>query len=233
MFTPEINDDPWTVPEGCELDLGAEQVSMSTIRWEGLDPDTIEQAIKALIIEKYPEARPIDGRGGDRGRDVRWDSPDGLVIVEIKSFSTRLTPARRREIERSLAQAAKHKPTRWELVLPLDHSPSEETWFDNLRAKYPTFELVWRGVTWLNLAFSTREHLRRLVEDESYELLQRAREFDREREVPATVADVISRMTTLTERSGELSPYWRTDYFTTRNGIGLVYSERHPGDAER
>src|SRR6185369_12875861 len=98
---------------------------MSFIDWARLDPDTIEKAIKILLVELHPGARPIDGRGGDRGRDVRWDSPDGLTIFEIKSFAedqpsssqrSRLSPGQRKQIKQSLGRAAQHNPVRWVLV---------------------------------------------------------------------------------------------------------------------
>ncbi|GGM22906.1 hypothetical protein ACFFX1_10845 [Dactylosporangium sucinum] len=97
---------------------------MSAIQWGRLDPATIERAIKALLLQLHPGARPIDGSGGDGGRDVRWDSPDGLVIFEIKSFAgERLSKGKRRQIEQSLTQAATHHPIRWVLVLPTRPHP--------------------------------------------------------------------------------------------------------------
>ncbi|MEV4315670.1 hypothetical protein [Actinocrispum sp. NPDC049592] len=164
---------------------------MSMIQWERLDPATIESAVKALLVELYPDARPIDGRGGDGGRDVRWDSPAGLVIFEIKSFAgERLKPQQRREIEKSLARAAGHRPSRWVLIVPTDHSPSEEAWFDRLIAAHPDIALEWRGVSWLNNQFGKREYLRRLVEAESYELLRLAQQFGHEAVVSTSVAAV-------------------------------------------
>ncbi|GEM_PF-1669506 len=205
---------------------------MSMVRWEGLDPATIELAIKALIMELNPGARPIDGRGGDGGRDVRWDSAAGLVVFEIKSYAgDRLKPGQRSEIKKSLIQAVQHAPVRWVLVLPLDHSPSEEAWFDGLARQHPKIKLEWWGRTWLNLEFGKREYLRRLVEGESYELLQRAHEFDLEQQVLGGVTDAIGRFDRLATRMRALSTFWRPDVFTTPNGIGVVYNERFPGAA--
>jgi hypothetical protein len=205
---------------------------MSTIRWEGLDPATIEDGIKALLLELHAGARPVDGRGGDDGRDVRWDSPDGWVIFEIKSFAgERLTRTQQRQIEGSLARAALHRPVRWVLVLPMDHSPAEERWFDARMAQYPAIALEWRGRAWLNLEFGKREYLRRLVESESSELLQRAHEYRMEMEAVAGITDGITRVTRLNERMQALSPFWRPDVFTTPTGVGVVFKERFSGAA--
>ena len=119
---------------------------MSALQWARFGSAAIEAAIKMLLLELYPGARPIDGSGGDGGRDVRWDGPDGLAIFEIKSFNEqRLSKGQRRQIERSLAQAAAHHPVCWVLVLPTDHSPAEEEWFDQLNTDHPNIRLEWRG----------------------------------------------------------------------------------------
>lgn len=213
---------------------------MSFIDWARLDPDTIEKAVKILLVELHPGARPIDGRGGDGGRDVRWDSPDGLTIFEIKSFAgdqpsssqrSRLSPGQRKQIKQSLGRAARYNPVRWVLVLPTDHSPGEEAWFDDLAANHPAIEVDWRGLNWLNLQFSKREYLRRLVEGESYELLRLAREFEREEQVVTSGADAVTRMAALSRRAQDLSACWRLDFSTGPDGIVGTFRERFPGAA--
>ncbi len=205
---------------------------MSFIQWAQKDPNTIEQAIKALVVELYRGARPIDGRGGDDGRDLRWDSTEGLVIFEIKSFAgERLKRGQKKNIERSLKHASEHSPARWILILPLAHSPSEEQWFDQLNKQYPAIHLEWWGIDWLNVEFGKREYLRRLVGGEEYELLRRAQEFEREQQVPSTIADSIARINVVASRSQELSPYWRADFATAPEGVTVTYNERFPGAA--
>ncbi|GAA3212127.1 hypothetical protein ACFO1B_41665 [Dactylosporangium siamense] len=202
---------------------------MSAIRWDRLDPATIEHAIQMLLVDLYDGARPIDGRGGDGGRDVRWDSTDGLVIFEIKSFAVRLTKTQRREVERSLAQAINHSPACWVLVLPLDHSPAEETWFDDLQRDHPDVKLVWRGLQWLNGHLGTREHLRRFVEGESYELLTLAQQFGMEQAVITTVDDLVERVARLRDRGQALTPH-RLDFATTADGVMLNLTSQLPTD---
>lgn len=111
------------------------------IRWEGLDPARVERAIKMLARRLHPTAQGIDGAGGDGGRDVRWDSPEGLVIFEVKSYSARLTNNQKRKIKASLRNAAAHNPVQWVLVVPLDPSPAEESWFDGLRKEFAPIAL--------------------------------------------------------------------------------------------
>ncbi|ADP78971.1 hypothetical protein FraEuI1c_0896 [Pseudofrankia inefficax] len=155
------------------------------------------------------------------------------MIFEIKSFArVRLTASQRREVERSLKRAVKHNPVRWILILPLDHSPSEERWFDRLKEQNRGIELEWWGLTWLNLSFAPRDDLRRLVESEDYELLRRAHEVDIEGRVPANLTASVGRLNVLMNRTQELSPYWRADFSTAPDGITVTYNERFPGAAD-
>lgn len=71
------------------------------LAWEKLDPHRLERAVQLLIQAMHPGVTAMDGAGGDGGQDVHWDSPFGLVIFEIKSFSDRLTSGRRGQIRDS------------------------------------------------------------------------------------------------------------------------------------
>lgn len=175
------------------------------IRWSDLDPYRVERAIKMLIRRLHPDAQGIDGSGGDNGRDIRWDSPDGLVIFEVKSYTARLTPTQRRDIATSLRTAAAHQPKRWVLILPLEPSPKEESWFDGLRDTHPAITLEWRGRDWLDGEFADREQFIRYVEGPDAALLQRAREFGMEQAALANgIPDLQGRVQMLQTRAQEI-----------------------------
>jgi hypothetical protein len=205
---------------------------VSFIRWRDLDAMKVERAIKSLILETHPGAWPIDGSGGDGGRDVCWNSPDGLVIFEIKSYVDRLGPTQKRNIKASLDTASQHQPVRWVLVLPLDRTPAELTWFDQLDAGHPGISLDWYGLTWLDVEFSKRGHLRRMVEGDDYRLLELATEFDKEQAALLRgMPDAIDRMSRIMEHAQDLSPYWVAEVTTGRDGLNVRYRERYPGAA--
>ncbi|WP_018791315.1 hypothetical protein [Salinispora arenicola] len=202
------------------------------IHWHRLDPAKVERAIKMLIVELCPGTQAIDGAGGDDGQDLRWFSPNGLVIVEVKSHADRLTASRKRKIKKSLENAARHEPVRWELVTPLDPSPAELQWFDSLRASYPGVELIWRDRAWLDGHFARREYLRRMVEGSEYTLLQRAAEFDREQAVLAGgLPDLADRVRVLRARTDDLPTGWKIDFATNDGDTTFTVSERFPGAA--
>ncbi|MFG3555077.1 hypothetical protein ACGGAQ_11850 [Micromonospora sp. NPDC047557] len=203
------------------------------IQWHRLDPRKFERAVQALLRSTYPGAEAMDGSGGDGGRDSTLRTQDGLVIFEIKSYSERLTKGQQRKIEASLRAAAAHEPNRWVLILPLNHSPKEEKWFEELKRKFPAIQLEWWGVDWLDGHFASREDLRRMVEGGEYRLLELAREFDKEKAVLASgLPDLAGRFGILTQRSRDLSPYWIADFASGPDGMTFIFRERYPGAAQ-
>lgn len=197
------------------------------IRWQDLDPARVERAVKMLIRCLHSTAQGIDGSGGDDGRDIRWDSPDGLVLFEVKSYAARLSSKQKSDIRASLRKAARHFPTRWTLILPLDPSPAEERWFDGLRNEFTAISLQWYGRDWLDYQFANHESLRRYVEGTDYALLQRAAELSQEQAVLSRgVDDLIARLRALHVRAQELSPDWRVDFTAAGETTILRISER-------
>jgi len=129
------------------------------VDWSDLSPSDVEDLVAALLVDMHPDASHMDGSGGDGGRDVIWPGPDGLVIFEIKSFCRRLQPKQKDQIKRSLAKALSHDPARWVLVLPLNHSPKEETWFGEVLCDCTDVPLEWWGRTKIETALSARPHI--------------------------------------------------------------------------
>src|SRR6478752_8322136 len=117
------------------------------IRWSEKDPTTVERAIQMLLRRQFPAAQAIDGSGGDDGQDVRWESPHGLVIFEVKSFTALLTTAQKRQILRSLSTAsAAQSPVRWVLIMPRRPTPGELRWFDQtVKPTTPRVAVEWWG----------------------------------------------------------------------------------------
>jgi hypothetical protein len=93
------------------------------------------------------------------------------LIFEVKSYTARLTNNQKRKIKASLTNAAAHSSIRWMLVVPLDPSPAEESWFDGLRQEFASIALEWRGRDWLDRQFAAHADLRRYVEGSDSDLL--------------------------------------------------------------
>ena len=132
----------------------------SQVQWGIVGHAMCEAMVKVLIKRLHPTVQAIDGSGGDGGIDLLMHTEHGLVIYQIKSFTERMTSSRRQKVERSLERASAHDPVRWHLVVPIDPTPGELAWFEQLTEQYP-FECVWDDKTWLDSEMAQRPDIPR------------------------------------------------------------------------
>jgi hypothetical protein len=128
--------------------------------------ERFEKLCTQLVYAEHPDkARAICGHGGDKGIDVLGGQlREGTTIYQVKYFYHRLNPGRRSQIERSLEEAAQHKPKRWVLCIGLDLTIGELKWFEELRAKYSDIELdLWDASKLVHLLIK-HENVRRQFE---------------------------------------------------------------------
>src|SRR5690242_7684083 len=102
------------------------------LNWGSLDPQRLERGVQQLLQTHHPGLVCLDGAGGDDGRDAQLQTADGMTVFEVKSVSSRLTGAQKRQIQRSLQTALTklESMTRWILIVPLNPSPAELRWFE-------------------------------------------------------------------------------------------------------
>ena len=180
-----------------------------SIRWDELERQRYEDMVSVLLSRLHPDAQRIDGKGGDGGRDVQIRD-----AFELKSFTGRMTSGRRKQVAHSLKRAAALGPARWTLVVPIDPTPKEESWFRELRQGY-CFPIAWFGKTWLDEKMAAFPDIRRYflegAKDEVYRLLRDIREEQ------ARVTDVhgaVVRLRTLNARLNEIDPHYRYELST-------------------
>ena len=187
------------------------------IQWEKCEPEGYENMVSVLLSRIHSNARRIDGKGGDGGRDVQMVSGQDAEIIEafeLKSFTGRMTRGRRKQVERSLERAAALRPVKWTLVVPIDPTPGEDKWFRGLGKKYrvPT---DWLGKTWLDGKMSAFPDIQRYflegAKDEVYRLLKDLKE---EQARITDVHDAVERVRTLRERLNEIDPHYRYELST-------------------
>lgn len=184
---------------------------MVRVPWDKLaeNPKQSESLVTLLMLRLRERAQPVDGTGGDGGRDLFEYTADGeLVVYEAKSFTGRMTPGRRKQVVKSLVSAARHQPDHWDLLVPIDPNPTEQQWFDGLREKFP-FVRSWRGRSWLDEKFAARPELVRYALQESGDyILERIAEARAEQDVLAGgLADYLARAHALQARVQEISPH--------------------------
>ncbi|WP_318219247.1 hypothetical protein [Streptomyces sp. SCL15-6] len=184
-----------------------------------------------LVMRLRERAQPVDGTGGDGGRDLfEYTDDNKLVVYEAKSFTGRMTPGRRQQVRKSLVSAARHQPDHWDLLVPIDPNPAEQAWFDGLRAEFE-FVRHWRGRSWLDEKCAAHPDLVRYALQESADyILERIAEARAERDVlDGGINDYLERARALHGRVQEISPHYAVHTVLDADGRTAVHlSPRGP-----
>ena len=187
------------------------------IRWDEVERQVYEDMVSVLVSRLHPDAQRIDGKGGDGGRDVqivRGQDSQLTDAFELKSFTGRMTPGRRRQVEHSLERAATLDPARWSLIVPIDPTPAEDRWFRQLEGSYG-FPIAWLGRTWMDEKMSAFPDIRRyFLEGANDEVVRLLRELHQEEASVTVVHDAVARLRTLRERLNEIDPHYRYELST-------------------
>lgn len=114
-----------------------------------------------LILEEWPEANPVEGKGGDEGLDTYIGEIDGeLKAFQFKYFCDRIRNSQRAQIKSSLKTALSHHSLlSWTLVLPIDMNLTEQRWFHDLCESHAPLQMEWWGETKLRNLLSTHPEI--------------------------------------------------------------------------
>ncbi|WP_405600356.1 hypothetical protein OG741_21790 [Streptomyces sp. NBC_01410] len=190
---------------------------MSEVIWPS-DPRAFEKGIAVLLSLMHGDVQRIDGSGGDRGRDAQFIDNDGLHVFEMKSFRGRMTPSRKSQVADSLETAAALSPVSWDLIVPIDPTPGELNWFEDLCGRYP-FKMTWRGAAWIEARLAEHPQVRRFYfGDAMAETSELLRQLLREQGPVGDVGDALDRMRGMCVRLNELEPHYT---FRMTAGPGL------------
>ena len=208
-------------------------MAQNRINWSDprIDPAVYEDMVAVLISRLHTEAQRIDGSGGDGGRDVQLPLSSGLEIFELKSFTGRMTQTRRRQVAKSLKNAAKHSPSAWHLVVPINHNPTEIKWFKELTKSY-AFPCDWLGQDWLDNQMASHPDLPRYyIEGSSDEIVRALLELNKEQAyLSGGLPDAVERISVLTNRLNEIDPHYVFAFSASpTDGIRITVLPRYPG----
>ena len=182
------------------------------IPWNDLSSKKFEELVGLLLRRMYG-ARPIDGSGGDGGRDAHYRDEAGYHIYEMKTFLTgRLSQGGRKgQIERSFEEAKKHSPDTWTLILGMIPTGPEGQWLDDLGAGSGV-EVAWHGRDWLEEKLAQYPDIvRYFTEDATKQLLRELGNLQEmeQASLQGGVSDVLSRLSAFASQIDELSPHYR------------------------
>ena len=201
------------------------------VQWSEVDRDTYEDMTAVLISRLHPTAQRIDGSGGDGGRDVQIPLEDGLKIFQLKSHTGRMGRSQRTQVKKSLEAAAHHNPVAWHLVVPIDHTPGELTWFEELTTDCP-FPCHWHGKTWLDTHMSQMPEIYRYyVEGANEEVLRLIERLQMERTALHNgVAGAVERFQAIQAEVNQIDPHYLFYLSSHPDGsVAISVHARYPG----
>jgi hypothetical protein len=114
---------------------------VARVEWAALEGGEAETVISNLLYNKYGRAVRVRPGQGDYGIDVLIPAtadPEPWDVYQIKKFATNLEPGQKTQIEKSFSRMLigivrrGFKVRNWYLVMPLDPTPDNLTWFADL-----------------------------------------------------------------------------------------------------
>ncbi|MDF3283239.1 hypothetical protein QNM97_10295 [Gordonia sp. L191] len=132
---------------------------MARVEWTRQSGEDVEAVVAMLLCTEYPNAWRLRPGRGDGGVDVFVPLSDDRVlrdVYQVKKFASNLTNSQKRKIRASFeellktAEAEQWEISSWSLVLPLDPTPANEAWFDEMTADVD-FPCRWVGLNRLDL----------------------------------------------------------------------------------
>ena len=133
-------------------------VLMARVAWTTYDGADIEHVVAMMLCRENPSAQVIRPASGDGGIDIKvpTETPGPFDVYQVKKFATNLTDGQKTQIKKSLARLKKtvdseeHFSVRnWYLTMPLDPTPGNVTWFDEMTAGYD-WNSEWRGFNFVD-----------------------------------------------------------------------------------
>lgn len=202
------------------------------IEWKHLGQPRFDEIVEALIKRLYAgadEIWPVDGRGGDGGRDIVVTQGDRKRIFQLKYFPEGFPAenrSRRRQITKSFMKAMGHNPYEWVLVVPANLTPGEVDFIKSLGDDRPV-KIRWLDRGDLNERMSTfpdldsyfqRDHLREAVKDFHAETAT----------LTNGLPDVAQRLLRLKETADTLDPDWAVEPSMSQGEVVLALTAKHP-----
>jgi hypothetical protein len=200
------------------------------VDFERLAPGRYEDMVSVLLC-RLRQARRVDGSGGDEGRDYYFTDEHGTDAYELKSFTGRMTPARRRHVKQSLTRAMKTRPRSWTLVVPIDPSPEEQRWFDSLSTGL-TAQLEWLGKNWLKTQLAQFPEIIRYFSSAEEEVVRILTKISDKNALPDDAAGLAQRFAGQVSRLNEIDPYYWFGFVITPGAVTVTAHPRYP-DAPR
>jgi hypothetical protein len=136
---------------------------LGPVHWGSYPGEYLELAMAVLVAQDHPDTLRRVPASGDGGIDLMVPDGPGYEIRQVKRFTQRIRDAERKQIEASWrtlrSDPRLSRPiTRYRLVVPVDPTPDEQAWFDELVAEAP-WPATWWGATQWHVLASRHPHV--------------------------------------------------------------------------
>ncbi len=125
---------------------------MSRLPWVRYEGGDVEAVVSMFVCREHPHAFRVRPSRGDGGIDVCVPiSPTHVEIYQVKNFAENLSSSQKGQIVESCNKIKEYATTRgwtidrWHLTLPLDPTPENTEWFEELE-KTAGFPCTWKGL---------------------------------------------------------------------------------------
>lgn len=209
------------------------------INWDHVTRAQFDEIVEALVDRLYDapgnDVEIVNGRGGDRGRDIFVREGERTLVFQLKYFLGGFPASnrsRRRQITDSFNRAMLDGPDEWILVVPTTVTPPERTFVTELGAAYPNVKIrIWDRARLNNrlagfpdlVALFTRDNLR-----------EAAVIFGQEKAMlSGGMPDLADRVQALSRMADTLDPHWTVDIAAEHGVVRQTLRAKHRYAAQR
>lgn len=138
-------------------------IGMPGIDWAYLGAiggEGLEDFAATCLRQLYQDARQTRPASGDGGIDVYRETPAGLVVWQIKKFTTPVTPDQAKQIKRSWRRFLESQVetgrqiASYSLATPWTPTDGKLSWFHDELCANATFDVAWEGAAFFNMLAS-------------------------------------------------------------------------------
>lgn len=219
---------------------------MPLIEWTRLSGEAVEDAIAMLLCGENFDATQVRPGRGDGGIDVfvpaaaDWSRRD---VYQVKRYAENLTNSQKRKIAGSVHQSIKTAKeenwtiSSWWLVVPLNPTPGNLSWFTELMKDLP-FDAHWVGLNRVELLaakhpqvidYYLRDGRERLQEQTDRLTAIISGRIDRQSGEPLQPFDTIGDLRDIYKAMNEYDPHYRYELSMTSEPPSQESSPKSPG----
>ncbi|MEU3431749.1 hypothetical protein [Streptomyces gardneri] len=202
------------------------------VEWDRVGQPRFDRIVEALVHRLYDDTavvQAVNGRGGDRGIDIRAVSGNRLRIFQLKyypdGFATSMK-GRRPSIKESFERAIEHDPYEWILVVPCTVTDSERAFVEGLpKERNVKVRIMDRAELDDRLA-AHRDIEASFTRDQLFEA---AKVYGQEKAILRRgPRDLAKRVKRLGRVADEVDPHWTMDFAREGDKVIQTLRGKHP-----